>query len=313
MEHGTGALVDFKDPRDYQYSDIARAGTPFDWTLGFDVEQGFKINLKDQDGSSSCGGQAWAYYGQVLDNDHDEKSAKFIYGNTAVAGGGSAGRTNSEFVKTKGWGLEKLTPSYLNGNPAPEEFYLQKDISEEAYKQALTDKALSYAYVNASNSDELSMAIKDNHRCVIGIEGQNNGTWLSKFPKPPVGTSGIWRHWVYVGKMKLIDGKKYFGFINSWGNVGEDGWQWIGEEYLPHTFGGWTLIYDKQITLLVQTLRYGSRGEQVKILQKFLGCEPDGIFGNITKRLTTAWQLSHGLVGDGIVGPLTRAKINPLL
>jgi len=62
--------------------------------------------------------------------------------------------------------------------------------------------------------------------------------------------------------------------------------------------------------VFTQTLKYGSRGEEVKQLQKFFGITQDGIFGNITKRVVVAWQLSHGLVGDGIVGKLTRATLN---
>lgn len=52
-------------------------------------------------------------------------------------------------------------------------------------------------------------------------------------------------------------------------------------------------------------LKKGSKGEEVKRLQSFLGCKADGMFGDETARLVQAWQEEHGLVADGIVGDKT--------
>lgn len=60
---------------------------------------------------------------------------------------------------------------------------------------------------------------------------------------------------------------------------------------------------------LTETLRKGSRGEQVRILQILLKVGVDGIFGVKTETAVKAFQSSHGLVVDGIVGKLTRAKL----
>lgn len=65
-----------------------------------------------------------------------------------------------------------------------------------------------------------------------------------------------------------------------------------------------------------QLLKFGSLGDEVKELQKFLnnaGYGPlvvDGIFGPKTKAEVIKFQIANGLVGDGIVGPLTRAVLN---
>lgn len=58
------------------------------------------------------------------------------------------------------------------------------------------------------------------------------------------------------------------------------------------------------------TLRKGSKGEDVVYLQQLLNAEGakisvDGIFGSATEARVEAFQASHGLVADGIVGPLT--------
>lgn len=52
-------------------------------------------------------------------------------------------------------------------------------------------------------------------------------------------------------------------------------------------------------------LKKGSKGEEVKILQKALGITADGDFGPKTETAVKAYQKSKGLVADGIVGTKT--------
>ena len=61
-------------------------------------------------------------------------------------------------------------------------------------------------------------------------------------------------------------------------------------------------------------LRKGSRGNDVKVLQRALrqvgyNLEIDGIFGRITLECVKSFQATHDLVRDGIVGPLTWAAL----
>ncbi len=53
------------------------------------------------------------------------------------------------------------------------------------------------------------------------------------------------------------------------------------------------------------TVRRGSKGETVKVVQMVLGAKADGDFGPGTEAAVIAWQRSRGLVPDGIVGPST--------
>lgn len=55
------------------------------------------------------------------------------------------------------------------------------------------------------------------------------------------------------------------------------------------------------------TLRRGSRGEEVKIVQRKLRLTPDGAFGPATEAAVKAFQSSAGLTPDGVVGPQTWA------
>lgn len=59
-----------------------------------------------------------------------------------------------------------------------------------------------------------------------------------------------------------------------------------------------------------QTIKKGSRGNEVKELQKLLGLTADGIFGSKTAAAVKAWQADNGLVADGIVGARSRAILN---
>lgn len=65
----------------------------------------------------------------------------------------------------------------------------------------------------------------------------------------------------------------------------------------------------RQTTVPTPTLRKGSRGDQVKLLQSLLGgLVADGIFGAKTDASLRAWQGGHGLTVDGIYGAKTQAK-----
>ena len=53
----------------------------------------------------------------------------------------------------------------------------------------------------------------------------------------------------------------------------------------------------------------GSRGAVVKLIQKAVGCYPDGVWGRLTTESVKAWQKDHGLTADGLAGPKTLAMM----
>lgn len=59
----------------------------------------------------------------------------------------------------------------------------------------------------------------------------------------------------------------------------------------------------------IGTLRKGSRGDGVKMMQEALGIAADGAFGPGTERALKAWQAANGLTADGIAGPKTLEKL----
>lgn len=75
------------------------------------------------------------------------------------------------------------------------------------------------------------------------------------------------------------------------------------------------------VSELVSTLKQGSKGDQVSALQALLAADSDiypeelitGFFGKATEKAVKKFQSKHGLDSLGIVGPLTRGKLNAML
>lgn len=355
LNHGTGAIKDTPNAKDFQWSEIAFGATPFNWNVGFDVEEkigfatnkpNFKFPVKDQGGSGSCGGQAWSYYDAAIEaiasGTFEERSARFIYSQTVVYPAGSRGRDNSELLKSQGDAQETILTSYENGNP-PTEAFMQKqsDITTAVKADAKKSRALSYANVDV-NIDTIAQAIRDNNGVVLGVVGQNNGTWYTQMPVPPNMNNERWYHWVYAGKAKIINGIKYIGFLNSWGtSVGDHGWQYLSEDYINTILIGdgygravwqvWTLIFnpDGLPTNFHYTfnndLQYGQTSPEVEKLQTALqlngvfpvAIKPTQYYGDITRTAVEKFQVKYGIAawytaGYGRTGPKTRAKLNEL-
>lgn len=341
-----GAFKDIEDNRDYQLDEVATAPLPFDWDTGFDIEDSlsialntpFRIPVKDQAQSSSCGGMAWAYLAAILESlktgNFEDRSAKYVYAQTAVPGGGSRGRDNAEIFVNQGVSRESVLPSV----PATEANLTRSaDITDPVRINAKLARSFVYAQTPI-NINSVAMAIRDHGGVILGIDGSNNGTWASEFPLPPNSTE--WRHWVYFGKAARVNGRKHIACLNSWGtDVGDRGWQWLSEEYFSegHVWSAWTHVLMPPITPPVETptehvfnenLAFGEASEEVKHLQtklKKLGFFPSTInptlfYGDITRRAVLNFQVTHNVspIADLVAlngksfGPKTRAKINSL-
>lgn len=61
----------------------------------------------------------------------------------------------------------------------------------------------------------------------------------------------------------------------------------------------------ESLSLRMKTLKIGSKGDDVRLLQKKLGIIADGTFGNKTEKAVKEFQSAHSLTSDGIVGNAT--------
>ena len=63
-----GAYLDRPDDRDRKYKDIVFGAPEIDWVKGYNVEKdlGYEFLIESQGASSSCVGQAWSKYLEVL-------------------------------------------------------------------------------------------------------------------------------------------------------------------------------------------------------------------------------------------------------
>lgn len=74
---------------------------------------------------------------------------------------------------------------------------------------------------------------------------------------------------------------------------------------VPAPGGTATVPVSVPLETVLPTLRRGSSGPDVVILQQRLGISADGKFGPGTEASVKTFQRGHGLTADGIVGPKT--------
>lgn len=248
---GHGALPMRKDRRDRKYGKLARASVPFDWSIGFDAEK-HPSPTKNQGTSGSCGGMAGSYLEVLTRFVFSERSARYIYSQIYYPGGGTTLRDILNLLVKKGSASEALVPSYQNGNPPSEQFMEDRSANVAGDASASSYEASGYAFV-APDIESYAQAIRDNGGAIMEIKGQNNGTWESAQPIPPSNKTNLWAHFLVCTGAMIRNGKKVIKVHNSWGDIGERGYQYITEDYFRSGSilqGG--VIYPKDSPLVLQ-------------------------------------------------------------
>jgi hypothetical protein len=236
--HGTG--VKRTNPvsrylRKVRREQIVGAGTPFNWSVGYDsLSMIPPVNIKNQFQSDSCSGQAGSYFMEVLEklanNQEGPISAKSIYAPIAVSGGGTYVSSLQKQLEASGASLEATVPSYRPNGTTDEPFMEDKTTLNP--KDALI--RAGYICVNVSiDMDSIASAIQQYGAVIWEIAGQNNGTWTSPNPQPPINGKNLWYHFMCsVGAGQPL-GYKRIKSLQSWGiEVGERGIQYFNEAYI---------------------------------------------------------------------------------
>jgi hypothetical protein len=154
-------------------------------------------------------------------------------------------------IGARGANLEATVPSYdAYGNPLTE--YMMTDQSWETpanLKDAMT-RAGYTPYDIAEDITTVAQTIQNYGACIIEVRGNNNQTWLSFMPSIKH-VSEYWYHYLCFIGFKMIGNNKYLIALNSWGDIGDHGVQYFGEEWFTHgnVIDAFTWIHDSQITV----------------------------------------------------------------
>jgi hypothetical protein len=306
----TGAIFEpLKPNEDYV---LPKATTPFDWDNGYLNNFAITFKVKNQYQSYSCGGQAVAYYCQAILDTEDEQSARFPYSFAyAEPNGGTAYYSLGAHACKRGTCDEKLAVSYRPDGTTDEPFMRTKNFTPEAITDGLTKLGYKYAKTDTNSIDDIANAIKENKGVVLGIYGQNNGTWLTENPRPPISTKDRWCHWVWAYGAVMKNGKKAILFINSWGDkIGDKGHQYITEEYFDSPYGifmAWSITAKEVIVpryIFEKPIAFGETSKDVTYLQKRLAEEGynqpvTGHYAKITAQNVLAYQRKYKVGSEG--------------
>jgi hypothetical protein len=208
-ENYRGEIPNPKDPRDIVLGDIPFVPDPNapSWEQGFDNEIKYgKLKREHQGSSSSCVGQGWSKYVEMLNLIRNQEvidlSARDIYSQIYLPEGGAFIREGAKTVVNKGDAEESMVSSYDNGKPPTEAFMrLRGDIGPDDIQNALKYDGLRF--VSMTVSAPLSDYDWENIRQVIWQFGGF--------------VSGYSYHCMYASAYGIKNGKKFVNFVNSYG------------------------------------------------------------------------------------------------
>lgn len=265
-----------------------------------------------------------------------ELSPRSIYPYVAVPGGGASSLEVASMAVKIGMTLEYLLPT---------DGLSESDVSHDAgYKLDAKQIALVYkpgSIVECTADFETIASILQAHQAQgikkvveISIIGENNGTWLSAFPKAAsLDKSKYWYHRIVVTDFGLVGGRKMLAIDNSWGTgAGYSGQQFLTEDHVPFLYGS---LYTMNIPDDWQSvgesvppphhqwntnLSIGSSGADVLVLQQALQSmgmfpvssivKPTGAYYGVTRSAVSLFQQAFGIPATGIVDTPTREKLN---
>ena len=253
-----------KDAPKYEDKIGLQAEKDINWGVGFDIRDtlGDDITKKNQFRSLSCVGQAWAYYNWVLNilelikkygmslkelkqahpEEVEEASAKAIYSQIHLSGGGAWLIDGAKLICNWGSVTEKVVKSYMSDGTTDEPFMrdtMWKTKQVDGIAKVLQGK--EPRVIQASyNIDLMARAIMENSGVVGGVTGSNGHGWgYSEFVTPPVEGELTWGHALYFGAFGKDEKGKYIATPNSWGDFINKKW----EPGKPPGYG-WQKVYE---------------------------------------------------------------------
>lgn len=302
--------TDFEKSKDYQHEDLAKGEVVLNWREKT-PEEWKKYIIRNQDGSSACVSFATS---KIL-GMHEIKegrsfvdlSPKFIYTRRQNYPDGGMWLPNAlEIACKSGACLESELPC-----EAQNEAYMN-DKSQESASDVISAqkyKAKYYFEIKGRKIDDIASIIEQGYGVLLGMRFDYNEWTDVPFIDPNSGLNC--GHGIPAIDYCLYNGEKALIIEDSWGPYHGKG----GHRIITETFLKARCFYAGYITSLenfifTQNMRVGSMGLEVKMLQEKLNVTKTGFFWTLTEKAVKKFQEENGLKPDGIVGPLTRAKLN---
>jgi len=298
--------------KDYSYLDLAQGEVKLDWKE-YNEKHLKTYIIQNQDGSSSCVAQATAKILAIHEvkegRTYKQLCPKFIYLERLNYPDGGMWFNNALEIACK-WGSceEHLMPCDSKG----ESFMNEKTKTADQLENAQNYRAKAYFNIPI-DIDKIAEVLEQGYGVLMGFRFDRD-EWID-VPVVNKNSKKALHHGVAIVDYCLYKGQKALILEDSWGpKYGKGGRRIITEDFLMEkgrvSFAGYITSLDEVKYKFSQTLKLGSRGIDVKMLQKKLLIKVDGKFGKETKLAVIAFQISKGLKGDGIVGPLTNNKLN---
>jgi hypothetical protein len=162
-----------------------------------------------------------------------EISAKSLYAPIAYPGGGTEPDDLETQISARGANLEASVPDLDPNGNCTEAFMEDKSWMTPALSQGATTRAGWTPMTVNIDIDSMAEAIQNEGGIIIVIQGQNNGTWLSPYPQPPVNDQDIWEHFMCGFGNQTANKGQQLDFLQSWGiEVGDQGIQNFTEAYI---------------------------------------------------------------------------------
>lgn len=333
-----GALPDTRSEeekaKDFKFEEIVTTPTPVVWTEKISTSWR-KFPIFNQDGSGSCVAQTMAKILGVMywlkNGIYVHFSATHIYQRRANKPQGGMAGVDAFKIAQEGATLEVLTPSQDMTD-------IQMDnVKIEEYKHDVGKvfKLGNYIMGPIKDLETIASIIQTTGKAVMVWYYFKHSEWTDvptiQFPDLDLHGSTTTRHSVTAVDFTLYQGKKCLIIEDSWGpNYGRGGQRIITEDF--HNKRNWFVAHPMTFkfeedpippitpVFLTKTLKFGMTDPEVKILQDILKAKgflavniaSSGYFGAITLTAVKKFQTTKGLTADGVVGALTRAKLNEI-
>lgn len=228
---GFGVIPDTIDGRDYQYSSIAGASLPVDWSQEFRLQE---PPNEHQGSSDSCVAQSVSYLHRKLKGK--DYSRRDLFSRIALDYGAYLRDGVRQICKT-GQQTRDECP-----DPFPQTRQNMRVKSSLPDSAGMDDLESSYTSV-PNNVEMIAKAVRDQGGCIFGVTG-NWTTWTDLTnPEPPSPNTENWQHAIYAFGFHLHNGEKCIIAKSSWCTPTHKEHH-IRENYFKAgmTFSAWTVV-----------------------------------------------------------------------